>query len=68
MEIARTARVGVELDERAIPVPEPVHSACRFLGLDPLQVANEVKMVAVDEHPGMAVIRTPFSTTRVVER
>ncbi len=97
VEIARTSRVGVELDERAIPIPETVASACGFLGLDPLQVANEGKMVAfvdpahsdavlaamrsrpegagaaiigraVDDHPGMVVVRTPFGTTRVVER
>ena len=97
VEIARTAGVGVELDEAAIPIPETVASACGFLGLDPMQVANEGKMVAfvdpahseavlaamrsrpdgadaaiigraVDEHPGMAVVRTPFGTTRVVER
>jgi hydrogenase expression/formation protein HypE len=46
-EIARAAGVGVELDEHLIPVPETVASACGFLGLDPLQVANEGKMVAV---------------------
>jgi hydrogenase expression/formation protein HypE len=46
VEIARTAAVGVELDEAAIPVPEAVASACSFLGLDPLQVANEGKLVA----------------------
>ncbi|MEI6251581.1 MAG: hydrogenase expression/formation protein HypE [Mycobacteriaceae bacterium] len=97
VEIARTSRVGVALDEQAIPVPETVASACGFLGLDPLQVANEGKMVAfvdpahseavlaamrsrpegagaaiigraVEEHPGMVVVRTPFGTTRVVER
>ncbi|CAA0130462.1 Carbamoyl dehydratase HypE [Mycolicibacterium vanbaalenii] len=97
VEIARAAAVGIELDEAAIPVPETVASACSFLGLDPLQVANEGKMVAfvdpdhseavlaamrslpegadaavigraVAAHPGMAVARTPFGTTRVVER
>ena len=46
VEIARAAGVGVELDEGAIPVPDSVASACSFLGLDPLQVANEGKMVA----------------------
>lgn len=46
VEIARTAAVGVELDEAAIPVPDAVASACSFLGLDPLQVANEGKLVA----------------------
>ena len=57
VEIARTARVGVELDEHAIPVPETVASACGFLGLDPLQVANEGKMVAfVDPDHSEAVL------------
>ncbi|WP_328353390.1 hydrogenase expression/formation protein HypE [Mycobacterium sp. NBC_00419] len=46
VEIARTAGIGVELDEHLIPVPETVSSACSFLGLDPLQVANEGKLVA----------------------
>ena len=45
-EIARAAQVGIELDERAIPVPEVVANACAFLGLDPLQVANEGKLLA----------------------
>ena len=97
VEIARASGVGVEIDEHDVPVPEAVASACSFLGLDPLQVANEGKMVAfvdpahsdavlaairarsegvnaavigrvVAEHPGMVVARTPFGTTRVVER
>ena len=97
VEIARSAGVGIELDEAKVPIPEAVASACGFLGLDPLQVANEGKLVAfvdpahsdavlaamrarpegagaviigraVAEHPGMVVARTPFGTTRVVER
>jgi hydrogenase expression/formation protein HypE len=97
VEIARAAGVGIELDEAKVPIPESVASACGFLGLDPLQVANEGKLVAfvnpahseavlaamrarpegagaviigraVAEHPGMVVARTPFGTTRVVER
>jgi hydrogenase expression/formation protein HypE len=97
VEIARTARVGIALDEARVPIPESVASACGFLGLDPLQVANEGKLVAfvdpahseavlaamrarpegagaviigraVEEHPGMVVAKTPFGTTRVVER
>ena len=97
VEIARSAGVGIELDEAKVPIPESVASACGFLGLDPLQVANEGKLVAfvdpahseavlaamrarpegagaviigraVVEHPGMVVARTPFGTTRVVER
>ena len=45
-EIAAAAGVGVELVERSIPVPEDVANACALLGLDPLYVANEGKLVA----------------------
>lgn len=97
VEIARAAGVGVELDEPAIPIPAAVTSACSFLGLDPLHVANEGKLVAfvdpkhsgavleamqarpegagaaiigrvVEDHAGIAVAKTPFGTTRVLER
>jgi hydrogenase expression/formation protein HypE len=46
-EIADVAEVGVEIDERAIPVSAIVASACEIFGLDPLQVANEGKLLAV---------------------
>jgi hydrogenase expression/formation protein HypE len=45
-EIARTAKVGVELVERDLPIPDAVRDACGLLGLDPLYVANEGKLVA----------------------
>ncbi len=45
-EIARASKVGVRLQERALPIPEVVANACAFLGLDPLQVANEGKLLA----------------------
>jgi hydrogenase expression/formation protein HypE len=45
-EIARTSGVGIELVERELPVPEEVRNACGLLGLDPLQVANEGKLLA----------------------
>ncbi|MFH1919861.1 MAG: hydrogenase expression/formation protein HypE [Planctomycetota bacterium] len=45
-EIAGQAQVGIELDEAAIPVAEPVAGACELLGLDPLYVANEGRLVA----------------------
>jgi hydrogenase expression/formation protein HypE len=45
-EIAAASGVGVELVERAIPVPDEVRNACAMLGLDPLYVANEGKLVA----------------------
>jgi hydrogenase expression/formation protein HypE len=46
-EIAASAGVGIELDETAIPVREEVRGACEVLGLDPLYVANEGKMIAI---------------------
>jgi hydrogenase expression/formation protein HypE len=44
-EIAADAGVGIRLSESAIPVIPPVASACELLGLDPLYVANEGRMV-----------------------
>ncbi len=45
-EIAASSRVGVRIVERDIPVPDDVRAACGFLGLDPLVVANEGKLIA----------------------
>lgn len=45
-EIASTSRVGVEIEAAAVPVREPVRGACELLGIDPLFVANEGKLVA----------------------
>ncbi|MGA5465179.1 hydrogenase expression/formation protein HypE [Mycobacterium sp. NPDC050041] len=45
-EIAKAAGVGVTLDETALPIPPGVRDACGLLGLDPLFVANEGKLVA----------------------
>ena len=46
-EIAQQAEVGMRLREAAIPVREPVRALCELLGLDPLYVANEGKLVAI---------------------
>jgi hydrogenase expression/formation protein HypE len=46
-EIAGASGVGMVLDEPAIPIPGPVRAACELLGLDPLHVANEGKLVAI---------------------
>ena len=46
-EIARSASVGMVLDEKSIPVAEPVRGACELLGLDPLYVANEGRCVVI---------------------
>jgi hydrogenase expression/formation protein HypE len=45
-EIAAASGTGVVIDERSVPVPDPVAAACGFLGLDPLYVANEGRLVA----------------------
>jgi hydrogenase expression/formation protein HypE len=45
-EIAKRAEVGIVIDEHAIPVRESVKGACEVLGLDPLYVANEGKLLA----------------------
>ncbi len=46
-EIASRAQVGITIEENAIPVREEVRGACEMLGLDPLYVANEGKLVAL---------------------
>lgn len=46
-EIAESSKVGIELVEREIPIREEVRGACEMLGLDPLYVANEGKLIAI---------------------
>ena len=46
-ELARSAGVCVVLEEEAIPARPEVHGACELLGIDPIYVANEGKLVAV---------------------
>ena len=46
-EITRQSGVGMSIDEAAIPVLPQVEAACELLGLDPLYVANEGKLVAI---------------------
>ncbi len=46
-EIARQSGVGMLIEEKAIPVEPEVQAVCELLGLDPLYVANEGKLVAV---------------------
>jgi hydrogenase expression/formation protein HypE len=45
VEIASRRGLGVEVDERALPIGDAVRGACEILGLDPLLVANEGKLV-----------------------
>jgi hydrogenase expression/formation protein HypE len=55
-EIAAQSQVGIELTERAIPIREEVKGACELLGLDPLYVANEGKLVAIVEPSAAAEV------------
>ncbi len=55
-EIAAASGVGIELREERVPVPGPVHAACEMLGLDPLHVANEGKLVAIVPGPAAEAV------------
>jgi hydrogenase expression/formation protein HypE len=46
-EIARQSAIGITLEEAAIAVQPQVEAACELLGLDPLYIANEGKLVAI---------------------
>jgi hydrogenase expression/formation protein HypE len=46
VEIASRRKLGIEVDERAIPIADTVRGACELYGLDPLLLANEGKLVA----------------------
>ncbi len=46
-EIARQSRVGIEIAEETVPVRESVLAAAEILGLDPLYIANEGKLIAI---------------------
>ncbi|MFP3855220.1 MAG: hydrogenase expression/formation protein HypE [Anaerolineales bacterium] len=46
-EIARQSGVCISLDEESIPLKDSVRAACEMLGLDPLYIANEGKLVAI---------------------
>ncbi|WP_058519226.1 hydrogenase expression/formation protein HypE [Legionella parisiensis] len=46
-ELALQSKVGFKIDENKIPIRTEVASACELLGLDPLYVANEGKLIAI---------------------
>lgn len=46
-EVAQQSGLGMMLNEAAIPVRPAVRAACELLGLDPLHIANEGKLVAI---------------------
>ncbi|MBS0643716.1 MAG: hydrogenase expression/formation protein HypE [Proteobacteria bacterium] len=55
-ELARQSGVGFRIEEAAIPVKAQVAAACELLGLDPLFVANEGKLVAVVAPAGVTAV------------
>jgi hydrogenase expression/formation protein HypE len=61
-EIAMTARTGMQIEEDKIPITEQVKGACEILGLDPLYIANEGKLLAFvdpeDAEKVLAAMRT----------
>ncbi|OLP17024.1 hydrogenase expression/formation protein HypE [Leptolyngbya sp. 'hensonii'] len=46
-EFAQSSQVGIRLEERSLPVREAVRGMCELLGLDPIYLANEGKLVVV---------------------
>ncbi|UCE01169.1 MAG: hydrogenase expression/formation protein HypE [Chloroflexota bacterium] len=46
-ELARSSRIGITFEEGKIPLRPAVKAACEMLGMDPLYVANEGKLVAI---------------------
>ena len=46
-DLAGASKVGIEFDERKVPLRPEVNAACEMLGLDPFYVANEGKLVAI---------------------
>jgi hydrogenase expression/formation protein HypE len=70
-ELALSAEVCISLDEVAVPVRAEVTGACEILGIDPLYVANEGKLVAVvapeDEEAALGALRShPLGTGAAV--
>ena len=95
-EMADGRGVGLEVEQESIPLRDQVRGACEMLGLDPINVANEGKMVlvvdgdrcgevldmltrdplgrraaligrVVEDHPGMAVLRTSAGGSRIID-
>ena len=49
-EFARQSKVGIVIEESEIPIKEEVKAACELLGLDPIYIANEGKLVTIVDH------------------
>ena len=46
-EIASRTRLAISINEESVPVRQAVRGACEILGLEPLHIANEGKLVAI---------------------
>ena len=70
-ELAVAAKVGMAVEESAISVREPVRGACELLGLDPLYVANEGRLVAMvpasQAEAALAVLRRHTAASRAAQ-
>lgn len=56
-EVSQSCGFGIEIDEKSIPLSPQVYGACQILGIDPLYVANEGKIVVfVEESDAQAVL------------
>ena len=64
-EIAGQSHVGIELIEESIPVRDEVRGACELLGLDPLYVANEGKLVAIVDETVADIILARMKQNRL---
>ncbi len=70
-EFARSSNMGILLDENTLPVKPDVKGACEVLGIDPLYVANEGKLIAsVAEEDAESILKTmrdhPFGKDAVI--
>jgi hydrogenase expression/formation protein HypE len=61
-ELALSAQLGITIDEASLPIRPEVNGACEILGIDPLYVANEGKLVAIvapeAEEDALAALRS----------
>lgn len=55
-EIVEKRRFGIVIDEKGLPVRKAVRSACELLGLDPLYIGNEGKVIIISSPKGTAKI------------
>jgi hydrogenase expression/formation protein HypE len=68
-EIARTSRLGIEIDSCTIPVRRDVKTMCDILGFDPLYIANEGKFLCFVDHVDAAkVSRAMGKASRIIGR